>query len=265
MPDPAIPKPRQTTPDQWDATLYDTKHGFVSNFGASLIDLLAPHPNERILDLGCGTGHLTQQIASLGAEVVGVDNSVAMLEQARKNYANLRFELGDATQLKYTAYFDAVFSNAVLHWVTNQERATVSIYEALKLGGRFVVEFGSKGNVRTIATAILNALATAGYASDPLQNRWYFPTLGEYSTLLEKSGFEVTFAAVFDRPTSLEDGEQGLRNWLHMFASPFFEQVPPEKLPALITAIEEQLRPHLFQEEVWYADYRRLRVVAVKV
>jgi trans-aconitate methyltransferase len=264
MSDQAFPKTKQSSDDQWNAALYESKHGFVSHLGTNLISLLSPHPNERVLDLGCGTGHLTQQIAEYGADVIGVDSSPSMLDLARKNYSNLRFELGDATQLKYASYFDAVFSNAVLHWVTDQERATASIAEVLKTGGRFVAEFGGKGNVKTIATAIYNALESASYPFDK-PSPWFYPSIGEYASLLERFGLEVTFATMFDRPTSLEEGDRGLQNWLQMFAQPFFEALPPEKVPEVVAHVEDQLRPHLYQEEVWYADYRRIRVVAVKV
>jgi trans-aconitate methyltransferase len=251
------PNPQQ----QWDSALYDSKHAFVSKLGTSLVELLMPQAGEQILDLGCGTGHLADEIHRYGAEIIGIDSSIAMIEQAQKNYPNLRFELGDATQLQFSTCFDAVFSNAVLHWVTEPQKAIARIWHVLKPGGRFVAEFGGKGNVGAIVTALADTLKAANY---PALSPWYFPSISEYSTLLEQQGFEVTFAHLFDRPTPLADGNQGLQNWIRMFASSFLESVPPEVLSEILAQVESRLRSQLYQNGTWYADYRRIRIVARK-
>ncbi len=248
--------------NQWDAELYDSKHAFVSQLGASLIELLSPQKQERILDLGCGTGYLTQQIAETGATVMGIDSAATMIEQARKNYPSLSFGVEDATALPFTEEFDAVFSNAVLHWIQQPELVVSGVWRSLKPGGRFVAEFGGRGNVQAIATALYKVLESAGYATAAL-NPWYFPTIGEYGTILEKQGFELTFATLFERPTPLE-GEQGMQNWLQMFAKSLFSVVPTEEQPSVLAKIEADVRPQLYHDGTWFADYKRIRVLAIK-
>ncbi|MGL4549654.1 MAG: class I SAM-dependent methyltransferase [Gemmataceae bacterium] len=229
--------------DPWDAGLYDGKHDFVWRLGDSLVELLAPRPGERILDLGCGTGHLTAKIAEAGAEVVGLDPSAAMLATARQAYPRLTFVEGDARGFALGA-FDAVFSNAALHWVRPPEAAVRAVAAALKPGGRFVAEFGGKGNVAAIAAAYGAGLPD-----------WYFPGVAEYAALLEGHGLEVRFATLFDRPTPL-DGEAGLRDWVRQFA--------PAVPEAEYGRVEAAARHALWRDGRWVADYRRLRVVAVK-
>jgi len=251
-------------PNQWDAELYDSKHSFVSKLGTDLLELLLPQPGECILDLGCGTGHLTDKIASVGAEVVGIDSASSMIDQARRNYPNLQFEVGDATNLQFTDKFDAVFSNAVLHWIKEPEKVVVGICRALKPGGRFVAEFGGKGNVKMIFTAIQNAMQGAGYRINESLNPWYFPSIGEYGTLLEQQGLELTFATLFERPTPLEDGDKGMQNWIKMFAYNFFQALSADKQADIFADIENQLRPQLYKDGTWFADYKRIRVIAIK-
>jgi trans-aconitate 2-methyltransferase len=228
---------------RWDPAEYDFTHHYVTDYGRSLVDLLAPETGERILDLGCGTGHLTQQIADRGAVIVGIDSSPEMIAQARQNYPKLRFELANAAAYRVAEPFDAVFSNAALHWIQPPEDVVGSIAAALKPGGRLVAEFGGKGNIASV-------VAAAGV------NRWYFPSIGEYAALLEGHGLEVTSAVLFDRPTVVE-GVAGLRDWLAMFFKP---PLPEET----IARMEIELRPKLFNGDAWTLDYRRLRIVALK-
>jgi len=250
-----------STKHQWDAKLYDNKHYFVSQLATNLIELLSPQNQECILDLGCGTGYLTHKIATSGAEVLGIDSAASMISQARENYRSLNFEVADATNLQFTEQFDAVFSNAVLHWIKEPEKVIAGIWRALKPGGRFVAEFGGKGNVKSIITAVYNAIGATGYPVDV--NPWYFPSISEYGTLLEQQGLELTFATLFDRPTPLEDGEQGMQNWLKMFGS-FLSAFPTDVQNRILANIENQLRPTLYKDGTWFADYRRIRVVAIK-
>ncbi|MBW4627020.1 MAG: class I SAM-dependent methyltransferase [Brasilonema octagenarum HA4186-MV1] len=251
--------------NQWNAELYDSKHSFISELVANLVELLSPKPGECILDLACGTGHLTQKIASQGAEVMGIDSAPTMIEQARKNYPQLDFDVVDAINLPYIEKFDSIFSNAALHWIKEAEEVVVGINRALKPGGRFVAEFGGKGNVNTIVSAIYNALQKAGYSTDTALNPWYFPSIGEYGSLLEKHGFELTYATLFERLTPLEDGEQGLQNWLKMFANSFFNGLSTDAHINTIIDIENQLRPSFYKNNTWSADYKRIRVIAVKL
>jgi trans-aconitate methyltransferase len=253
---------RAESGNRWDASLYDDKHSFVWKHGASLLELLAPRPGERILDLGCGTGHLTAQIAAGGADVTGVDSSTAMIEQARHGYPHLRFEVADARDFVFAESFDAVFSNAVLHWIREPARVIGCVRRALKPGGRFVAEFGGKGNVQVIAGALEAAFREVG--SEPFELPWYFPSIAEYTALLEQGGLEVTFATLFDRPTPL-DGEDGMRNWIAMFANDLLARVPEDRREGFLRIAEERLRPVLHRDGTWLADYRRLRVVARRV
>jgi trans-aconitate methyltransferase len=248
----------------WNTALYDGKNAFVWKHGAGVVELLDPQPGERILDLGCGTGHLTKQISDSGATVVGVDKSTSMIEEAQRLYPKLRFEISDATHLKYEQEFDAVFSNAAIHWMKDQSAVARGVWNALKRSGRFVAEFGGKGNIRAIRTALTEAVEAAGESINSEPFARYYPTLGEYAILLEAHGFRVAFARHFDRPTKLDDGEKGLRNWLFTFADNVVEPLPDNKREDIITQVEQKLRPLLFQAGSWYADYRRLRIVGIK-
>jgi trans-aconitate 2-methyltransferase len=244
---------------EWNAALYDDKHSFVWKHGAALLELLQPRAGERILDVGCGTGHLTAQLTAAGADVVGIDHSPAMIEQARANYPQLRFDVADARAFAYPEPFDAVFSNAVLHWIKEPERVVPCVQRALKAGGRFVAEFGGKGNVQAIFAALQGAARQLGY--EPLISPWYFPSISAYTGLLERSGLEVTYAKLFERPTALE-GENGMRNWVHMFAGEYLRTIRPDQRDEFLRLVEEAVRTELYWDETWYADYRRLRVVA---
>ncbi|ELY57003.1 class I SAM-dependent methyltransferase [Natronolimnohabitans innermongolicus] len=251
-----------TDTTEWDSDSYDGSHSFVYEYGADVLDLLDPEAGERILDLGCGTGHLTQQIAERGADVVGVDRSAAMLERARATYPEREFVRADARTLALVDSFDAVFSNAALHWIRDrdQDAALESIADALEPGGRLVAELGGTGNVDAIVAAVRAELAARGYAVDV---PWYFPSVGEYASRLESCGFEVRYARLFDRPTELEDGENGLAAWLELFGEELFASVPEDEREAVVEAVEDRLREKLFDDGTWTADYRRLRVVAV--
>lgn len=249
---------------QWNAEFYDKKHAFVSYLATDLVDLLSPKSGEYILDLGCGTGHLTNQIANRGAKVFGIDSAPTMIEQACKNYPNLNFKVMDGTKLLFTEEFDAVFSNAVLHWIKEPEKIITGVWRSLKPGGRFVAEFGGKGNVESIVAAIYQALAATGYPVNKILNPWYFPSIGEYGTLLEQYGFRLTFATLFNRPTPLEDGEQGMQNWIKMFGNNFLLAFPAEQQTSILKDIDDELRPKLYKNGTWFADYSRLRIMAIK-
>jgi trans-aconitate methyltransferase len=246
----------------WNATLYEENHSFVWKEAASLVELLAPQRGEHILDLGCGTGQLTAQIAGQGASVVGIDLDRAMIDQARQNFPQLQFTVADARDFSFPSPFDAVFSNAVLHWIKEPDRVLACVHGALKPGGRFVAEFGGKGNVQAIARALQKALHGLGHGD--LEMPWFFPSIGDYVRLLENHGFEVTFAHLFPRPTPLE-GEAGLRRWIEMFASQVVDRLMPEQKEDFFLRVEKELRPLLHTGETWIADYRRLRIQAWRI
>ena len=257
-----------TTPQKgrWDAELYEAQHSFVWRFGAELLELLKPTTGERILDVGCGTGQLTAEIARSGAEVVGVDSSVDMIGQARQNFPsashpNLQFTLADAGTMQFNQEFDAVFSNAALHWMLDTAAVSDAMYRALKPRGRLVLECGGKGNIRQIESAIHQVLRELGRDVPP--SRTVFHSIGSLAEILESSGFDVLSALLFDRPTQLE-GERGMERWLEQFAAYYFEHWPAAQRSEAFTGILARLRPMLFRDGQWYADYRRLRVTARK-
>ena len=240
----------------WNADAYQNKYGYVWQHGESLIELLNPQPKERIVDLGCGTGQLTDKIARCEAISVVLDSDRAMIAQAQANYSHISFQVADATTFELEQPADAIFSNAVLHWVTDAASATQQIARSLKPGGRFVAEFGGHGNVKTILKILSEV------TQKPLQP-WYFPTIAEYSNLLEQVGLEVVYANLFDRPTPL--GESGLSGWLTMFGQRFFPQLSSSEWNEITQAVESVARKSsLYQDGEWIADYRRLRVVALK-
>jgi trans-aconitate methyltransferase len=249
---------------RWNAALYDAKHSFVSASAKDLTAQLAAKAGERVLDLGCGTGTLTAEIAAAsGAEVLGVDGSSEMIAEARKKFPRLRFEVCDARSLPYSAEFDAVFSNAALHWIPQPALVVAGVSRALSTGGRFVAEFGGKGNVRNVVAALESSLAHLGISATGA-NPWYYPSIAEYSALLESDGLEVRQAALFERPTKLEDGAAGFATWIDMFAGTFLQRVPDSKRAEFIRAAEDAARPALWKTDHWELDYRRLRIAARK-
>ena len=248
----------------WNANLYDGRHTYVSKYGESLLEWLQPKKGEKICDVGCGTGDLAQKISGSGATVVGVDSSASMVDQATKKYSNVSFQVQDVRKLPFSNEFDAVFSNATLHWVKESDQAVASIWQALKLGGRFVTEFGGKDNIKLIVEGINSALDQFGFSQNKSKNPWRFLSVGEYTSILEKQGFIVREVVYYDRPTELDEDSKGLRNWVDMFASFFFEGVPDETYEKMLLHIENELRPHLFEDGKWYADYKRLRIKAEK-
>jgi len=256
--------------NEWDADRYDDDHAFVYEASQDLIDLLDPEQGERIADLGCGTGHLTATIAEAvnaadragdsDGMAVGFDRSREMIAEARSTYPAVDFLRADARSLPFENSLDAVFSNAVLHWISDQEAAIWSIHDALRPGGRLVAELGGVGNVATITDALEAELAARGY---PAEHGWYFPSPGEYASLLESRGFEVRDLRLFDRPTPL-DGEDGLANWIRGFGDDLLAPLSADARTAVVRAVEDRCRDALWTDGEWVADYRRLRVVAVR-
>jgi trans-aconitate methyltransferase len=242
-----------------NAGLYEARHSFVWNYGADMLPLLAPSLGERILDLGCGPGQLTAKIAEAGATVVGIDSSPEMIGQARQNYPQLQFKLADATRFSFEERFDAVFSNAVLHWVEDAESVVRNVASALRPGGRFVAEFGGKRNVQALLRAAKVVLERHGYVyRDP----WYFPSIGQYASLLERHDMEVSGAWHFDRMTPLDEGDDAMRDWIGTFGGIVLAPAPKSQWESITREMEEVLRPELLRDGRWYMDYVRIRVKA---
>jgi SAM-dependent methyltransferase len=243
----------------WGAEKYDRNARFVSDLGSEVLNWLGPRPGERILDLGCGDGALTEKLVQAGANVVGADNSEALLAAARARGLDVRFVDGQA--LDFGPEFDAVFSNAALHWMTRAEDVVKGVARALKPGGRFVAEFGGHGNIAAIVTA-LRATALKHGRDPALAAGWFYPTPAEYRALLEANGFAVEKIGLFPRPTPLPTG---MRGWLSTFRESFFEQWPAEARDQVVDEIEALLAPALCDRSGnWTADYVRLRVHASK-
>ena len=176
---------------EWNPELYDNKHDFVHKYGGEVVTLLTPEQHETILDLGCGTGDLTEKISRSCKEVIGIDNSLEMIEAARGKYQGIPFLHTDAKDLDLGIAFDAVFSSSVLHWITEPEIVIKNINRHLKPGGRFVAEFGGKGCVNKIISALTEILDSTNVMYPPIGDSLYYPSISEYTGLLEKNGFEV--------------------------------------------------------------------------
>jgi len=252
------------TGSKWNVSLYNDKHDFVFKYGEDLVDVLAPQSCENILDLGCGTGHLTNIIASSGARVTGIDNSIEMIEKAKAAYPGIEFRVLSATDFFFDKSFDAILSNAVLHSVLEKEKAIDCMYRNVKRNGRLVIEMDGKRTVEKILTALDEGLVKHGFEENSRLLVNYFPSIGEYSSLLEKRGFKVVYAAHYNRETELKDAENGIKDWIKMFRSPLLKSIPDETVNIILDEVQESLRPTCFRNGKWFADYKRLRIIANK-
>lgn len=246
---------------KWNSDLYDNKHSFVAEYGKSMIDLVNVRKNQKILDLGCGTGVLTNELAKKGATVIGIDSSTDMIKKAKSNYTKLTFQVADATNLAFKNYFDTVFSNAVFHWIPNQEKLLYSIYNSLQDNGKLICEFGAKNNVYKIQTAFEKALKKNGYS---YCSEFFFPSKEEYKLLLEQTGFEIEHIIEYDRPTPLADGEKGLRNWMCQFFASYLSNIPHKEMEQILFETEKICKNSIWEDNQWIADYRRIQIIAVK-
>ena len=247
----------------WNADNYTANFSFVHQYGAGVLELLDAENCRSVLDLGCGNGALSSSLMEKGFQVTGIDASSEMLEIARRNHPGIEFVQADATCFSLPEPVDAVFSNAVFHWIDAEKQPDMlnCVYRALKPGGQFVFEFGGHGNNQLVHAELARIFAERGHA---YRMPFYFPTVGEYAALLEAAGFLVRFALHFDRPTLLK-GENGLKDWINMFiTAPFSVIDDPAEKDAIQDEAVERLRGTLFKDGKWYADYVRLRMKAVK-
>jgi trans-aconitate methyltransferase len=245
---------------QWDAGRYAANAAFVPTLGASLLEWLAPRPGERILDLGCGEGQLTMELVTRGAEVVGVDGSPEMVAAACAR--GLDAQVMDGQDLQFESEFDAVFSNAALHWMRRDPAAVLAgVWRALKPGGRFVAEMGGAGNIRAVEESLEEALVQFGVDPWSMPRRFY-PSPGMYREMLEKQGFRVERMDHFPRPTPLSGD---FMEWLEIFAQEQAALLPPEQRMDYFRAVRSLAAPRLQQPDgSWVLDYVRLRFAAVR-
>ena len=243
----------------WDPAIYARNARFVSDLGSPVMELLAPQPGERILDLGCGDGALTKKLVDLQCDVVAIDSSAPQIEAART--LGLDAHVMNAEALPFREEFDAVFSNAVLHWITRADPMIAAVYRSLKQGGRFVAECGGSGCVHKVRTALVQALDRRGMDGES-RVPWYFPTPGDYATRLERAGFRVDSIALIPRPTPLPGD---VIDWLETFAQSFLQGLSDVERADYLQEVRAVLEPQLRDSTgTWVADYVRLRFAATK-
>ncbi len=243
---------------QWNAKRYEEDAKFVRDLGDEVIALLEPKAGERILDLGCGEGSLTLKIVESGAVVTGIDSSYAMVEKSRAK--GIDAYVRSARELDFYEVFDAVFSNAVLHWVPQAEDVAEGVYRSLKEGGRFVAEFGGEGNVATIMNAI-EKLFDDHPEWGVFENRWYFPSAQAYRQVLERAGFSKVHTQIIPRPVPIKS----IENWLELFGEGIMKEMSNDQRRDFRSKLTDMLRSKLYDvDRGWWADYVRIRVKAVK-
>ena len=246
----------------WDPESYSLNFNFVFQYGRGVLSLIEKDGVKSILDLGCGTGEITKFLYDEGYQVTGLDSSEAMLEMARRNYPGVNFIEADATNFELVTPVDVVFSNAVLHWIDKDKQLDMMkcVYRALTHGGQFVFEMGGHGNNKLIHSLLSELFNRRGYE---YKLPFFFPSIGEYAALLESAGFTVRYAMLFDRPTPLK-GENGLAEWLNMFQNSQLSQLSAKDRAEIIFETVNTLKPELYSHGIWYSDYVRLRIIAVK-
>mgnify|MGYP001474891077 CR=1 FL=1 len=244
---------------KWNATQYIDNASFVAEHGSPVLALLSPLPGEKVLDLGCGDGALTKDIEKFGAIVHGVDSSPSMIESAKERGLSASVMSGDA--LNFSNEFDAVFSNAALHWMKQSDVVIQGVFKALKQNGRFVGEFGGKGNV----AALVNGMGSVFEKHSEFgvfENPWYFPSVKEYQEKLQDNGFKVHYIELIPRPTPLKTG---VKEWLKVFSNGITTNLDKNEKNQFLTEVEQLVKPKLLVNDVWVADYIRLRFSAQKV
>jgi trans-aconitate methyltransferase len=241
----------------WNTTAYAQSGRFVADLAGGVVELLAPQPGEHILDLGCGDGAITERLAALGVIVTGVDTSPTMVAAARAR--GLTVDHQSAAALPYEGQFDAVFSNAALHWIREASAVLAGVHRALKPGGRFVAEMGGQGNIASIRVALQAVLADYGIHAEEAAAS-FFPSLEAYQQLLEQAGFSVHSIRLIPRPTPLPNGPEGMAVWLNTFRNGVLDLLSPVDRAIVVERTVALLRPVLCDARgEWTADYVRLR------
>ena len=246
----------------WNAKEYQKDFSFVPAYGEGVVGLLGDIHGRRVLDVGCGNGLLTKKLCEQGAIVTGADASETMLALARENCPEAAYLCVDATRLTVDEPFDAVFSNAVFHWIDDEKQDALlsRVRAALKSGGVLACEFGGFGCAATVHAALGHALEKRGRA---YQVAFYFPTIGQYVPRMEAHGLRLTDAQLFDRFTP--QGEKGLRGWIEMFVPGALNGFDADAREAILREVEDECREKLLVDGVWHVDYVRIRLRAKAV
>lgn len=245
----------------WNAEDYKKNFSFVYHYGNDVLEMIDASKESFVVDLGCGNGALTEKIAQKGFSVLGIDGSDEMLSLAKKLHPNLDFKKDDARTFSLEKKADVIFSNAVFHWIDagDQDKMLLNLHKNLKKGGELLFEFGGFGCAETVHSSLEKAFQNHGLKYPRV---FYFPTIGEYAAKLEKAGFLVQQAFLFDRPTPQNDGENGLKNWIKMFCKKAFENLDENLSEEIISETEEEARGRLFKNGTWIVDYVRIRMKA---
>ena len=247
---------------KWNAEKYTKDFSFVHQYGQGAIDLIDFSNAATAIDLGCGNGALSEALKERGLSVIGIDSSPEQLRIARENHPDIGFIEADAASFTVPEPVDVIFSNAVFHWIDKdrQDDMLSSVSKALRKGGQLVFEMGGYGNNELIHSALSKAFERHGYE---YRMPFYFPSIGEYASMLESHDLLAVYAVLFDRPTELK-GETGLEDWIRMFIRTPFAAVDSKEENAIIEEAASNLKKDLFRDGRWYSDYTRLRMKAIR-
>ena len=246
----------------WNAADYEENFSFVHRYGENVLEMVEKGNGGLAVDLGCGTGPLTPGLKEKGYRVLGIDESAQMVEAARAAHPELTFIQGNALNFSLEEKADVIFSNAVFHWIDGacQEELAQNLAAQIKPGGMLVTEFGGKGCAEAIHSTLEKCYSERGLKYPRV---FYFPTVGEYASVLEKAGFRIAFASLFDRPTP-QNTQDGLKDWIRMFVKKPFEGMEETLKSEILKEAEDKLRSRLYIDGKWYIDYVRIRVKAVR-
>ena len=247
---------------KWDSDNYAKDFSFVHEYGKSVLNWVDEGSGVAV-DLGCGTGELTKELAKKGYDVIGVDASAEMLEKARKAFPEIKFTQSDALIFSLEKKASVIFSNAVFHWIDSdkQDALARNISEQLISGGFLVTEFGGYGCAEAVHSALETCFMRRSFT---YPRTFYFPTIGEYAQILERNGFQVRYALLFERPTE-QKSKHGVKDWIRMFIKKPFEGMDETTKEEILDEVEEMLESKLYKNGKWFIDYVRIRVKAMKL
>ena len=247
--------------NKWDSQSYTDRFKFVYQYGEQLMDFITAKKGSFVVDLGCGNGAITQKLQDKGFCTLGIDSSHKMIKKAKELHPSLNFLTADACEFTLDKKADVIFSNAVFHWIDNHEALVKNISANLTAGGELIFEFGGKGNADIVHNALEKAFLSYGLKYD---RNFNFRSIGEFAPILERYGFKVVYAVLFDRLTE-QNGENGLADWIDMFIKPAFSNVDISVKESIIKQVLQICEPELYIDGKWYVDYVRIRMKAIKI